>query len=72
MTAAFTPTDTTDYTSATAHNSLVVVATGNPIPPANPPPANPPTGCGGPTINLNSGMSQSTLSSTISTAPTAL
>ncbi len=69
MTAAFTPTDTTDYTSATAHNSLVVVATGNPIPPANPPPANPPTGCGGPTINLNSGMSQSTLSSTISSAP---
>ena len=33
-------------------------------------PANPaPTGCGGPTINLNNGMSQSALQSTISGAP---
>ena len=74
MTAAFTPTDITDYTSATAHNSLVVVAASTPTPPTNPPPtnpppANPPAGCGGPTINLNSGMSQSTLSGTISSAP---
>ena len=68
LTAVFAPTDTTDYASATAHTSLVVsgtpsAPTGGPLPPA-------PTGCGGPTINLNSGMSQSTLQSTISSAPT--
>ena len=66
LTAAFTPTDTTDYSSATAHNTLVVnSSTQTPAPPTNPVP----TGCGGPTINLNSGMSQSTLQSTISSAP---
>jgi Chitobiase/beta-hexosaminidase C-terminal domain/Bacterial Ig-like domain (group 2) len=66
LTALFTPTDTTDYASATAHNTLVVnSSTQTPAPPTNPAPA----GCGGPTINLNSGMSQSTLQSTISSAP---
>jgi hypothetical protein len=66
LTVAFTPTDTTDYSSATAHNTLVVnSSTQAPAPPTNPAPA----GCGGPTINLNSGMSQSTLQSTISSAP---
>jgi Chitobiase/beta-hexosaminidase C-terminal domain/Bacterial Ig-like domain (group 2) len=66
LTAAFTPTDTTDYSSATAHNTLVVnSSTQAPAPPTNPAP----TGCGGPTINLNSGMSQSALQSTISSAP---
>ena len=34
-----------------------------------PRPTRPLTGCGGPTINVNSGMSQSTLQSTISSAP---
>jgi Chitobiase/beta-hexosaminidase C-terminal domain/Bacterial Ig-like domain (group 2) len=66
LTAAFTPTDATDYSAATAHNTLVVnSSTQAPAPPTNPAPA----GCGGPTINLNSGMSQSTLQSTIASAP---
>jgi hypothetical protein len=66
LTATFTPTDATDYSSATAHDTIVVnSSTPAPAPPANPAPA----GCGGPTINLNSGMSQSTLQSTISSAP---
>ncbi len=66
LSAVFTPTDTTDYVSATAHNTLVVnSSTPAPAPPSNPAPA----GCGGPTVNLNSGMSQSTLQSTISSAP---
>jgi hypothetical protein len=66
LTAAFTPADTTDYSSATAHNTLVVnSSTPPPTSPANPSLS----GCGGPTINLNSSMSQSTLQSTISSAP---
>ena len=64
LAATFTPTDTTDYGTATAKNALVVNAASNPTP------TNPPlTGCGGPTINLNSSMSPSTLSSTIASAP---
>jgi hypothetical protein len=77
LTAVFSPTDNTDYSSATAHNSLVVGApsagptptptpTPTPVPPA---PGPVPVGCGGPTINLNSGMSQSTLQSSIAKAP---
>ncbi len=79
LTAVFSPTDTTDYASATAHASLTVghpqilpaIPTlqqshsgpvGGPIGPA-------PVGCGGPTINVNSSMSTSTLQSTISSAP---
>ena len=67
LTAVFSPTDTTDYSSATAHASLVV---GAPSGPGSGPIGPAPTGCGGPTINLNSGMSESTLQSTISSAPT--
>jgi hypothetical protein len=76
LTAVFSPTDTTDYASATAHASLVVNGTssgptgptapsGGPITPSRPTL----TGCGGPTVNVNSGMSQSTLQSTIQSAP---
>jgi Bacterial Ig-like domain (group 2)/Chitobiase/beta-hexosaminidase C-terminal domain len=72
LTAVFSPTDTTDYASATAHASLVVGTasgpsgpTGGPITPSRPTL----TGCGGPTVNVNSGMSQSTLQSTIQSAP---
>ena len=66
LTAGFIPSDTADYSSATAHNTLVVnSSTQTPAPPTS----STPTGCGGPTINLNSGMSQSTLQSTISSAP---
>jgi hypothetical protein len=73
LTAVFSPTDTTDYASATAHASLVVngtssgptAPTGGPITPSRPTL----TGCGGPTVNVNSGMSQSTLESTIQNAP---
>jgi hypothetical protein len=65
LSAAFTPTDTTNYASTTAKNSLVVGATGGP----STGPIGPPlTGCGGPTINVNGSMSQSTLQSTISSA----
>ena len=73
LTAVFSPTDTTDYASATAHASLVVngsssgpsAPTGGPITPSRPTL----TGCGGPTVNVNSSMSQSTLQSTIQSAP---
>ncbi len=57
LTAVFSPTDNIDYSSVTAHNSIVVSS-----PPSSP------KGCGGPTINLNSNMSQSTLQSTINSA----
>ncbi|MGC2399498.1 MAG: Ig-like domain-containing protein, partial [Acidobacteriaceae bacterium] len=77
LSAVFTPTDATDYSSPTAHVSLTVNAAPS-NPPSPPPPANPPsnpiggpvapTGCGGPTINLNSGMSQSTIQTTINGA----
>jgi hypothetical protein len=68
LTAVFSPTDATDYSSVTAHTSLVVgSATPTPTPTPTPPA---PVGCGGPTINLNSGMSQSTLQSSIANAPT--
>ena len=70
LTAAFTPTDTTDYASATAKNSLVVSAAGGGTggSTGNSPTLPTLTGCGGPTINVNSSMSQSTLQSTISSA----
>jgi Bacterial Ig-like domain (group 2) len=68
LTAVFSPTDNTDYSSATANTSLTVKASPTaPAPTPTPTPA--PTGCGGPTVNVNSGMSQSTLQSTISSAP---
>jgi hypothetical protein len=67
LNATFTPTDTTDYSTATAQTSLVVGSASNPTPTPTPGPT--PTSCGGPTINLNSGMSTSTLQSTISSAP---
>ena len=66
LTATFTPTDTTDYSSATAHNTVVV---NSPTPPPTSPASPALTGCGGPTINVNSSMSQSTLQSTIASAP---
>jgi hypothetical protein len=77
LTAVFSPTDTTDYASATAHASLVVNGTssgpgGGPTAPVGGPitPTRPTlTGCGGPTVNVNSSMSQSTLQSTIQNAP---
>jgi hypothetical protein len=56
LTAVFSPTDATDYSSATAQASLVVNGPSGPV------------GCGGPTVNLNSGASQSTIQSTISGA----
>src|SRR6201996_85406 len=77
LTAVFSPTDTTDYASATAHASLVVngassgpgggptAPVGGPITPSRPTL----TGCGGPTVNVNSSMSQSTLQSTLQGAP---
>ncbi len=68
LTAVFTPTDSTDYVAATAHNSLTVGSA--PAPPPAPVTGLPvPVGCGGPTINLNSGMSQSALQSAINNAP---
>jgi hypothetical protein len=72
LTAVFSPTDATDYASATAHTSLVVSSPssgtgGSPTSPTGPV-GTAPTGCGGPTINLNSGMSQSTLQSSITAA----
>ena len=74
LTAVFSPTDTTDYSSATAHASLTVTSTSpsNPAPPGGPiggPVGPAPVGCGGPTINVNSSMSQSALQSAISNAP---
>jgi hypothetical protein len=84
LTAVFTPTDATDYASATTHTSLTVNTAANPTPTPTPTPTPAPTptptptpitglptpvGCGGPTINLNNTMSQSTLQSTISSAP---
>jgi hypothetical protein len=73
LSAVFTPTDATDYSSATAKTSLVVNAPSNPTPPTPPTPPsnpNPPTvGCGGPTVNLSSGASQSAIQSAISNAP---
>jgi Bacterial Ig-like domain (group 2)/Chitobiase/beta-hexosaminidase C-terminal domain len=65
LTATFTPTDTTDYPTTIAHNTVVVGSTPGPTPTPGPIPSS----CGGPTINLNSGMSTSTLQSTISSAP---
>ena len=59
LNATFAPADAVDYTAATAQRSLSVTGASNPVP----------TGCGGPTINLNPGMSQGTLQNRIQTAP---
>ncbi len=69
LSAVFSPTDATDYASATAHTSLSITSASNP--PSGPTggPIGPtPASCGGPTINLNPGMSQSTLQSAIASA----
>ncbi len=59
LSATFSPKDAADYGSVKAQKSLIVTG----------PPDPPPTGCGGPTIHLNSGMSQSAIKSAITTAP---
>ncbi|MGC2402140.1 MAG: chitobiase/beta-hexosaminidase C-terminal domain-containing protein, partial [Acidobacteriaceae bacterium] len=58
LTVKFAPTDAVDYAQTTAQTTIVV----------NQAPSGP-TGCGGPTINLNPGMSLSTLQSAIASAP---
>ena len=77
LTAVFSPTDTTDYSSATAHNSLVVSSTssgptGNPVPvpptpvpptPAPPSPQDPNGGC-----RLTAGASTSAIQAAINSA----
>jgi hypothetical protein len=57
LTVTFVPADTRDWSTVTVRTPLVVSPTSPPL-----------LGCGGPTINVNSGMSQSTLQSTISSA----
>ncbi len=59
LAVTFSPTDATDYATVHAQKSLIVTG---PLDPA-------PTGCGGPTINLNSGMSQGAITSAIKSAP---
>jgi hypothetical protein len=61
LTVAFSPADINDYSNASAQASLVVNASSSG--------SGGPTGCGGPTINLNNGMSQSALQSAITNAP---
>jgi hypothetical protein len=75
LTAVFSPTDTTDYSSATAHTSLVVGATSGPTggPPAPPTPAPTPappgqTPAGG--CQLASGASTSAIQIAINSAAT--
>ena len=73
LTAVFSPTDTTDYSSATAHTSLVVSSTtsgptGNPVPlppapPAAPSPEDPAGGC-----RLAAGASTSAIQTAINSA----
>ena len=69
LAVVFSPTDGNDYGSVTANTSLVVNgASSGPVGgPVGPPSG--PTSCGGPTVNVNSSMSQSTLQSTIASAP---
>jgi hypothetical protein len=69
LAVVFTPSDTTDYATATANNTITVGSGSNPSNPSPSPVLPTPSGCGGPTINLNSGMSQSTLQSMIANAP---
>jgi hypothetical protein len=66
LTAAFTPTDATDYAAASAHVSLTVGSTGGPV---GGPVGPTPTSCGGPTINLDPSMSTSGIQSAIMSAP---
>jgi hypothetical protein len=66
LSAAFTPTDAMDYAATTAHVSLTVGSAGGPVGgPVGPTPAS----CGGPTINLDSSMSNSAIQSAIRSAP---
>jgi len=58
LAVSFSPKDSIDYSSVTTYRSVSVIPS-TPIP----------TGCGGPTINLNNGMGQSTLQNAISSAP---
>jgi hypothetical protein len=69
LAVAFSPTDGTDYAAVTANTSLVVSG-GSSGPVGGPvgPPSGP-TSCSGPTVNVDSSMSQSTLQSTINSAP---
>jgi hypothetical protein len=69
LAVAFSPSDGNDYASVTANTSLVVNgASSGPVGgPVGPPSG--PTSCSGPTVNVNSGMSQNTLQSTINSAP---
>ena len=71
LTAVFSPTDTTDYSSATAHTSLVVGATsgptGGPVQPPTPVPPTPgPTAAGG--CQLSSGASVAQIQTAINSA----
>jgi hypothetical protein len=61
LTVAFSPNDTNDYAAVTATNSIPVSGT-------TPPPPPPPKSCGGPTVNLNSGMSTGQIQSAIAGA----
>ena len=54
LTATFTPTDTTDYASATAKNTLVVGSSNNPI-----------QGIQGKTCPISAGASQATIQSAL-------
>jgi hypothetical protein len=73
LTAVFSPTDTTDYSSVTAHTSLVVSSTtsgptGNPVPlppapPAAPSPEDPAGGC-----RLAAGASTSAIQTAVNSA----
>jgi Chitobiase/beta-hexosaminidase C-terminal domain len=72
LNAAFTPTDTTNYASATAKVSLLVNASGGSGTGGGPvggPVGPTPTSCGGPTVNINSGMSNSAIQSALYSAP---
>ena len=71
LTAVFSPTDTTDYSSATAHTSLVVGSTSGPTggpvgPPTPTPPVPGPTPAGG--CQLTPGASTSTIQTAINSA----
>jgi hypothetical protein len=58
LSVSFSPNDKTDYASVTASNSITVNEA-----------STQPQGCGGPTINLSEGMSQSAIQGAISSAP---
>ena len=64
LTAVFSPSDTTDYSSATAHTSLTVGPVSGPVPPTPPPPTIGP----GTIYPISAGASTATIQSTINTA----